>query len=278
MRGGRRTTRPRRLRRPTERRPATPATPRSAMPACSSRSTVSSPTESARTISSPIATNTASLSYRLREARIPDAQQVDTGGQRPYSTGSATDAVGDGVHVEGIADHDAVEAELVTQHRHPRCAHRRRRRVDGWDRDMGGEHATSPGVDRRGERRDVAVQERVAISVNHRQRQRASRCGSRHGPGSVWHMLRRPATAPRARRLRRDGQRARSQAPNERTPMTGLSGSELTSTTGARTTSMPARRAVAAMLAATARLPPNRRPRRGRHCPATTNRAPPPAE
>ncbi len=73
------------------------------------------------------------------------------------------------MHVEGVADHDPVETEVVAQHRHPRRTHRRRCSVDRRHGDMGGEDAPNPGVDRRGEGSDVTAQERVAIDIDHRE-------------------------------------------------------------------------------------------------------------
>ncbi len=110
------------------------------------------------------------VGHRLVEVRA-EAQQVGAGGERAHrGVGDAVDAAatGDGLHVERVGDDHAVEAHRLAEVRGPRRAQRHRRVVERVGDDVGGEHRVDAGVDRRGERHQLAARQHVHRRVDAR--------------------------------------------------------------------------------------------------------------
>ncbi len=156
------------------------------------------------------------------------------------------------------------EAQLVAEHReHPRGsaspAGRRGRRTTTCAVITAGTPAPTAAAN--------GARSRSRQTCLGRRRRRAarggSRCGSRRAPGSASRRPPRPPPASPRRRRRRAGRPGRASPPNDRTPITGLSGSQFTSRTGASTRSTPG-----------GARPPPEPARRPLGSPSTSSRAP----
>ena len=108
---------------------------------------------------------------RLGVAGVADAQQVGARGQRPHRALAVPDPGRDRLHVEGVGDDHAVEAEVVAQQAEQDRAQGGRLGVVRREDDVRGHHAPHAGLDDRPERRQVALAEHLDRVGDGRQRE-----------------------------------------------------------------------------------------------------------
>ena len=161
---------------------------------------------------------------------MADQERVDTGGERQHGAPLDTDGVADRLHLERIRDHEPVEAELAAQQAlHDRPTQRRGRVVERGDPHVSGHDRLHAGIDRRAER-----QQPVADVAGHDRQLEVRVLLRRAVAGEVLRAGRDPRDCSPVTKAATWRATSSGSEPNERTPITGLSGLMLTSATGAK--------------------------------------------
>ena len=182
------------------------------------------------------------------------------------------DGVGDGLHLEGVRDHDAVEAELVAEE----ALDQRRADVAGASSSVG--HEDVGGHDRLHARRRSRPGTAPARPRRRRRATGSSRCEScsvEPWPGKCFaHAATRAAPAGRGRRPRRAARRAPGRSRTSAMPITGFAGSRSRRRPERGPGSRRRRRGRRRSPPRRAPSAPSRRRRRAPRCPGTSCRRP----
>ena len=209
--------------------------------ASASRSSSSRPSRTAATIAARTrATWPSSMSCPRQSASAPASERLDGALLHPHGRAH-------GLHLERVGDDRAGESELVAQQPGELgAAERGRHVVDRRDDEVGRHDRARAGGDRRPERRAARPPAAPRASPRRRAGRGASRRRWRRGRESASRRRRRRPPGGRSRTRPTWRETSAGSEPNERTPITGLSGFALMSATGARSSVMPAARSSSA--------------------------------
>ena len=181
---------------------------------------------------------------------VPEADRVDAGLERAHRRLLGSDERGDRAHLDRVADDRALEPELLAEEPH-------RGRVDrrGVVAELGHDHVRGHHRgDARGDRGAERSQMGGEVACRRRAARGASPRSCRRARGSAWRRRRRPRSAALATNAATCRPTSSGSEPNERTPITGLSGLVFTSATGAKSRLTPTCASSAPIAAATERV------------------------
>ena len=192
---------------------------------------------------------------RATSLSAPDAEQVAAGDEGEHRGLRDAPSARRARHVEGVADDRRRRSRAVAQQPEDRRAQGRREvGVDRRDQDVRRHHRGHAGLDRGRERHQLAFGEARRGSTSTAGSARCESWAVSPWPGKCLAQAATPAACrPEHPGRHVVGRRCAGSAPKLRTPMTGLSGLEFTSATGARSRSMPTRGQLGADRAAACR-------------------------